>query len=320
MWKGAPEGQRDPEDVPAQPQLGVARPRHDGRRDEARRRRGAQERRRRRAAGRDAGGPAVRDDVRGRAGERRPDRDGGRGDDGQGAGGQRQARVPLLTVTLRPSGLASLIQDAELDSFSVVSCEQKKMLFLSSFIEQFRLGLGACGYATFKERNMIFEIIVLKNRKCPPLSKSDFSCSAKLLDMQTTEIHRLIYFSSFRWVNFGVFSLFSPWRGCGSIGHNTLSWGAFRPTFLPIENLQGNRLFFKKIQSYPGRDLNLGPWGLDLKVLGQQSNCPKVYAYQYQQRVRYQNFRQDFQKIVPPAHSLEAEFTSNVSFNSYVLS
>ena len=38
--------------------------------------------------------------------------------------------------------------------------------------------------------------------------------------------------------------------------------GAFRPTFFPIENPQGNCVF-QKIQPYPGRDLNPGLWGLE---------------------------------------------------------
>ena len=40
--------------------------------------------------------------------------------------------------------------------------------------------------------------------------------------------------------------------------------GAFRPTFLSIENLQGNWMaaVFQKIQPYHGQDLNPEPWGL----------------------------------------------------------
>ena len=45
--------------------------------------------------------------------------------------------------------------------------------------------------------------------------------------------------------------------------------GAFWPTFLPIEHLQGNCLpaVFQKIQTYTGRNLNPGPWGLEHSAL-----------------------------------------------------
>ena len=58
-------------------------------------------------------------------------------------------------------------------------------------------------------------------------------------------------------------------RDCGSNEHNTLSWSAFQPTFLPIENLQGNCMLavFQKIQPYPGWDLNTGPWSFEYSAL-----------------------------------------------------